>query len=59
MREVEGHMDVESLESYKRYSIRCAKELCYPSEVLDEIAKAETKVQISNILANARKACKR
>lgn len=45
----------ESLKMYKKDSIKCAKDLYYPSEIIGLIQKAESKEQVDNILASQRR----
>ena len=45
----------KELNSYRSQAIEAAKELCYPPDVITKINGAENTVQISQIMATARK----
>lgn len=56
MNEERGWGDRESpFEEYRNRTIRTAKDLKYPLEVVEAIRKADTESEINKIMVNARK----
>lgn len=43
------------LDNFKKFSVKAAKELGYPDELKDEIINADTIMEVSRIMATARK----
>ena len=41
---------IESLQSYRRFALECARDLCYSEEVIKKINEATSVTQISNIM---------
>ena len=41
---------MESLQSYRRFALECARDLCYGEEVIKKIHEATSITQISNIM---------
>ena len=46
--------DEASLESYRDYCVKAAKELYYGKETIDKLSNAKTNTEISNIMKQAR-----
>lgn len=47
-----------TLATYRRYAIKCAKELLYDPEIIEQLQNAKTESEIQSIMVNAREGCK-